>query len=159
MVEEAPKSTMVAPTDKLVEETPKATMLIDTCQGGANPIVDSVPVIEAAEKLPKPVSDGEKDDEDDDNYDEFGNKVGQAEDEDMENEDEGVTQREFDLTGQLGESVSSIPEKLQQLVLTSGQLAAKSKNWRAISRKRFSDRRKHGYVESQKELLPPEVLR
>lgn len=28
-----------------------------------------------------------------------------------------------------------------------------------MSRKRFNERRKHGYVESQKELLPPEVLR
>ena len=66
----------------------------------------------------------------------------------MQEEEEGAAQREFDLTGQLGESLNKIPEKLQQLVLTSGQLAAKSKNWRAISRKRYSERRKHGYVES-----------
>ena len=28
-----------------------------------------------------------------------------------------------------------------------------------MARKRFNERRKHGYVDSQKELLPPEVLR
>ena len=29
----------------VVEEAPQPTMLIDTCQGGANPILDSVPMV------------------------------------------------------------------------------------------------------------------
>jgi pre-mRNA-processing factor 8 len=38
-------------------------------------------------------------------------------------------------------------------------LKEKTKKWRQINAKRYSDRRKHGYVETQKEMLPPEVLR
>jgi len=39
------------------------------------------------------------------------------------------------------------------------QLNLKSKSWRTTNRKRFADRKKIGYVDAQKELLPPEVLR
>lgn len=38
-------------------------------------------------------------------------------------------------------------------------LKEKTKKWRQINAKRFTDRRKFGYVEQQKEMLPPEVLR
>jgi pre-mRNA-processing factor 8 len=38
-------------------------------------------------------------------------------------------------------------------------LKEKTKKWRQINAKRYSERRKHGYSETQKEMLPPEVLR
>jgi len=38
-------------------------------------------------------------------------------------------------------------------------LRDKTKKWRQINAKRYSERRKNGYVETQKEMLPPEVLR
>lgn len=101
----------------------------------------------------------DEDSADEDEYDDYGNKIADGGHGDSQDESVGG-KRQFDLTALLGESVNQqVPEQLKQLVLTSGQLAAKSKNWRAMSRKRFSERRKHGYVESQKELLPPEVLR
>ena len=70
-----------------------------------------------------------------------------------------AAQREFDLADQLTSGLASVPEQLQPLVLAPAQLAVKAKNWRVMTRKRFNERRKHGYVESQKEMLPPEVLR
>jgi pre-mRNA-processing factor 8 len=38
-------------------------------------------------------------------------------------------------------------------------LRDKTKKWRQINAKRYIERRKNGYVETQKEMLPPEVLR
>lgn len=35
----------------------------------------------------------------------------------------------------------------------------KAKKWRQLNQKRYGEKRKFGYVEAQKELLPPEVLR
>ena len=35
----------------------------------------------------------------------------------------------------------------------------KKKSWRSFTKKRYTDKRKFGFVESQKELLPPEILR
>jgi pre-mRNA-processing factor 8 len=43
--------------------------------------------------------------------------------------------------------------------MTPEQLGLKSKSWRTTNRKRYADRKKIGYVDAQKELLPPEVLR
>jgi hypothetical protein len=43
--------------------------------------------------------------------------------------------------------------------MTPEQLGLKSKSWRTANRKRFADRKKIGYVDAQKEMLPPEVLR
>jgi pre-mRNA-processing factor 8 len=38
-------------------------------------------------------------------------------------------------------------------------LEEKSKKWNQLNSKRYGEKRKFGYVETQKELLPPEVLR
>jgi len=38
-------------------------------------------------------------------------------------------------------------------------LEEKAKKWRQLNQKRYGEKRKFGYVEAQKELLPPEVLR
>ena len=38
-------------------------------------------------------------------------------------------------------------------------LEEKAKKWRQLNQKRYGDKQKFGYVEAQKELLPPEVLR
>ena len=38
-------------------------------------------------------------------------------------------------------------------------LEAKAKKWHQLNQKRYGEKRKFGYVEAQKELLPPEVLR
>ena len=46
-VEEAHHQSPLLP---VVEEAPQPTMLIDTCQGGANPILDSVPIIPRLQK-------------------------------------------------------------------------------------------------------------
>jgi pre-mRNA-processing factor 8 len=52
-----------------------------------------------------------------------------------------------------------LPHLGAQHLLPEPVLQDKTKKWRLVNAKRFSERRKHGYVESQKELLPPEVLR
>lgn len=52
------------------------------------------------------------------------------------------------------------PTKSQsQFVLPDDVVKDKSNKWRTTHNKRFSERRKFGYVENQKEILPPEVLR
>ena len=38
-------------------------------------------------------------------------------------------------------------------------LDEKAKKWRQLNSKRYGEKRKFGYIEAQKELLPPEVLR
>ena len=103
-------------------------------------------------------AESEKDD-DEEEFDEYGNRMDAKTGAEGDSAEESVAKREFDLTTQIGESLATVPENLQPLLLSDGQLAAKSKNWRAMSRKRYNERRKHGYVESQKEMLPPEVLR
>lgn len=55
--------------------------------------------------------------------------------------------------------MQSVAPQFAALVLDQNTLAAKSKSWRNTTKKRFSERKKFGYVEAQKELLPPEVLR
>jgi hypothetical protein len=45
------------------------------------------------------------------------------------------------------------------MLLDPKTLEAKVKNWRNNQKKRFSERKKFGFVEPKKELLPPEVLR
>jgi pre-mRNA-processing factor 8 len=49
-----------------------------------------------------------------------------------------------------GSSVPLIKEEI---------LEEKAKKWRQLNQKRYGEKRKFGYVEAQKELLPPEVLR
>ena len=39
--------------------------------------------------------------------------------------------------------------------LTAEQLELKKRSWRSLTKKRYTDKRKFGFVESQKELLPP----
>jgi pre-mRNA-processing factor 8 len=63
----------------------------------------------------------------------------------------------YPVTGAVG-SLSNT-NKLNQLLLPEAVLLEKTKKWRQINAKRFSERRKFGYIENQKELLPPEVLR
>lgn len=48
---------------------------------------------------------------------------------------------------------------LSHLVLDENTLKEKVKRWRFTNSKRYRDKKKIGFVESQKELLPPEVLR
>jgi len=38
-------------------------------------------------------------------------------------------------------------------------LEEKSRKWKLLNQKRYGERRKFGYVEAQKEMMPPEVLR
>ena len=38
-------------------------------------------------------------------------------------------------------------------------LEEKSKKWKQLNNKRYGEKRKFGYVEAQKEKLPPEVIR
>lgn len=44
-------------------------------------------------------------------------------------------------------------------ILPEEILIEKSKKWRQFNTKRFSEKRKFGFVEGQKDKLPPEVLR
>lgn len=68
-------------------------------------------------------------------------------------------ERDINLTGSLAKEHASLPPHLMQLCMPADQLSLKSKSWRTTNRKRFSDRKKIGYVDAQKEMLPPEVLR
>ncbi len=68
-------------------------------------------------------------------------------------------QRDFDLAGLLASEQAQLPQHVTQICMTPEQLGLKSKSWRTANRKRYSDRKKIGYVDAQKELLPPEVLR
>ena len=56
-------------------------------------------------------------------------------------------------SNQLGKS------KQQSNILPEEVLIEKSKKWRQYTTKRYSDKRKFGFVEGQKEKLPCEVLR
>lgn len=38
-------------------------------------------------------------------------------------------------------------------------LEEKAKKWKQLNSKRYGEKRKFGYVELQKEIMPPEVLR
>lgn len=38
-------------------------------------------------------------------------------------------------------------------------LEEKSRKWKLLNQKRYGEKRKFGYVEAQKEMMPPEVLR
>jgi hypothetical protein len=68
-------------------------------------------------------------------------------------------ERDFDLTSVLAAEQTKLPPHLLQLCMPPDQLSLKSKSWRTTNRKRFADRKKIGFVEAQKEQLPPEVLR
>jgi pre-mRNA-processing factor 8 len=52
-----------------------------------------------------------------------------------------------------------VPEILRGLLLDPATLLIKTKNWRNITKKRFSQQKKFGKADQQKEILPPEVLR
>ena len=55
--------------------------------------------------------------------------------------------------------LQDIPSDLSEMVLTEEALQSKVKRWRQLNTKRYNERRKFGFVESKKELLPPEILR
>lgn len=101
-VEETKQPTIVATsTTEPVEQRP--TMLIDTCQGASNPVVDEV-------REEKPDVEAESGDEDAD-YDDYGNKLADNGSKMMDDDgEEAVAERDFNLTTQLGESLTSIPE-------------------------------------------------
>ena len=50
--------------------------------------------------------------DEEDNYDEFGNKLLGADDNQMDEGENGATKREFDLTSQLGDALGNVPEHL-----------------------------------------------
>jgi len=74
-----------------------------------------------------------------------------------ENELNQQSTNDFDFTGQA--IMQAAQSKFSNLLLDPKTLDAKVKNWRNNQKKRFSERKKFGFVEPQKELLPPEVLR
>ena len=86
-----------------------------------------------------------------DSADEWGGKAN------SEEEINQLSTNDFDLTGQA--AMQAAKSKLSNLLLDPKTLEAKVKNWRNNQRKRFGERKKFGFVEPQKELLPPEVLR
>jgi len=53
----------------------------------------------------------------------------------------------------VGLKATGVPQIKEEL------LDEKAKKWRQLNQKRYGEKRKFGYVEAQKELLPPEVLR
>jgi len=53
----------------------------------------------------------------------------------------------------VGYSGFQVPEVQEEV------LEAKVKKWRQLNKKRYGEKRKIGYIETQKELLPPELLR
>jgi len=55
--------------------------------------------------------------------------------------------------------LQNIPSDLAQTMLSEDALQSKVKKWRQLNTKRYNEKRKFGYVEAQKELLPPEILR
>lgn len=67
-----------------------------------------------------------------------------------ENRDPSKGGKNTSMNVNLMNTFSVIPEDL---------LIEKSKKWRQFNSKRFADKRKFGFVEGQKEKLPPEVLR
>ena len=46
-----------------------------------------------------------------------------------------------------------------QPVINEKLLQEKAKKWRIMANKKFGEKRKFGYVEAQKEIIPPEALR
>jgi pre-mRNA-processing factor 8 len=44
-------------------------------------------------------------------------------------------------------------------VLSEEQLQAKSRKWAQMNAKRYGEKRKFGFVETQKEAMPPEHIR
>ena len=80
---------------------------------------------------------------------------------DMKNEsgsdDNQISTTEFDLSKRIVAQTAT--STFSNLLLDPATLDTKIKNWRNTQKKRFSERKKFGYVDAQKELLPPEVLR
>lgn len=74
-----------------------------------------------------------------------------------DDDDNQQSTNDFDLTGQA--AIQAAQSKLSNMLLDPKTLEAKVKNWRNNQKKRFSERKKFGFVEPKKELLPPEVLR
>jgi hypothetical protein len=54
---------------------------------------------------------------------------------------------------------TDIPIDLSQVILSEEALENKVKKWRQLNNKRYSEKRKFGYSEAQKDALPPEILR
>lgn len=82
---------------------------------------------------------------------------GHQTDEDSAEENDAAKSTEVDLRPQI--AMQQVAPQCSGLLLDQNTLAAKSKSWRNTTKKRFSERKKFGYVEAQKEQLPPEVLR
>lgn len=61
-----------------------------------------------------------------------------------------MTQNGYLNQNQINQNFFNIPDEI---------LMEKSKKWRQFNTKRFSEKRKFGFVEGQKETLPCEVLR
>ena len=89
--------------------------------------------------------------------DDSENDWGGQELDDDDDETNQIPAHDFDLTGQA--QMQAAKSKFSNLLLDQKTLEAKVKNWRNNQKKRFSERKKFGFVEPQKELLPPEVLR
>ena len=66
---------------------------------------------------------------------------------------------EVDLRNQIAAQAGQVPQTLRGLLLDPATLLAKTRNWQNITKKRFSQQKKFGKADQQKEILPPEVLR
>lgn len=66
---------------------------------------------------------------------------------------------EVDLRNQIAAQVGQVPKALRGLLLDPATLLAKTRNWQNMTKKRFSQQKKFGKADQQKEILPPEVLR
>ena len=80
--------------------------MINTKTGVAEPIANEESQVDG----------GESDDDDADEYDDYGNKAATHDDQD-DSEMVSAAQREFDLSDQLANSLAGVPEQLQPLLL------------------------------------------
>lgn len=72
-------------------------------------------------------------------------------------DDNQISTNDFDLSKRIVAQTAT--SNFSNLLLDPSTLDTKIKNWRNTQKKRFSERKKFGYVDAQKEILPPEVLR
>ena len=54
---------------------------------------------------------------------------------------------------------SPVPAQCTAFVLSDKDLNEKARKWKQQNSKKFAEKKKFGYSDSQKEMLPPEVLR
>lgn len=50
-------------------------------------------------------------------------------------------------------------EEAKHMPTREQMLDEKARKWRQFNNKKYSEKKKHGFVEAQKESLPPEILR